>query len=52
MHVTTLLHDMGPGGTPGRVAEVDADLKLVAEHPRSNRSINEFNPHGGWVGGL
>lgn len=34
------------GGTPGRVAEVDANMNLVAEHPRSNKSIKGFNPHG------
>eukprot|EP00775_Hariotina_reticulata_P013143 gene13143-13273_t len=34
------------GGTPGRVAEIDANLNLVAEHPRSNSNIEHFNPHG------
>ncbi|WIA10756.1 hypothetical protein OEZ85_010926 [Tetradesmus obliquus] len=34
------------GGSPGRVAEVGPDLSLVAEHPRSNQNIDNFNPHG------
>jgi hypothetical protein len=34
------------GGSPGRVAEVSADLRLVAEHPKSGRNIKDFNPHG------
>jgi hypothetical protein len=34
------------GGSPGRVAEVSADLRLVAEHPKSGHNIKDFNPHG------
>ena len=36
----------GPGGHhPGRVAEFDKDLKLVAEHP-ATPPADGFNPHG------
>jgi 56kDa selenium binding protein (SBP56) len=36
----------GPGGhAPGRVAEFDGTLKLVAEHP-ANPPEDGFNPHG------
>lgn len=34
------------GGAPGRVAEVDANLNLIAEHPRSDNNMEGFNPHG------
>lgn len=37
------------GGSPGRVAELDAQLNLIAEHPGRNASANAtrgFNPHG------
>jgi len=33
------------GGTPGRVAEFNADLQLVGEWP-SNPPEHDFNPHG------
>jgi len=33
------------GGTPGRVAEFDRDLRLVGEWPR-NPPAHDFNPHG------
>jgi len=33
------------GGTPGRVAELDRDLELVAEHP-AVPPADGFNPHG------
>ncbi len=33
------------GGTPGRLAEFDHKLKLVAEYP-SNPPLDGFNPHG------
>src|SRR4051812_44259090 len=33
------------GGNPGRVAEFDADLKLIAEHPKEPPT-DGFNPHG------
>lgn len=33
------------GGSPGRVAEFDRDLRLVAEHP-ANPPADGFNPHG------
>jgi selenium-binding protein 1 len=33
------------GGTPGRVAEFDKDLRLVGEWP-SNPPEHDFNPHG------
>jgi selenium-binding protein 1 len=33
------------GGTPGRVAEFDRDLRLVAEYP-VNPPSDGFNPHG------
>ena len=33
------------GGTPGRVAEFDADLQLVGEWP-ANPPEHDFNPHG------
>jgi hypothetical protein len=35
-----------PGGSPGRVAEISPNLTLVAEHPRSGKNTNGFNPHG------
>lgn len=34
------------GGTSGRVAELDKELNLVAEHPKSEKNIDNFNPHG------
>ena len=34
------------GGSPGRVAEISPNLTLVAEHPRSDKNIADFNPHG------
>jgi hypothetical protein len=34
------------GGTGGRVAELDKDLNLVAEHPIIETNIDNFNPHG------
>ena len=33
------------GGTPGRLAEFDRDLQLVAEYPESPPA-DGFNPHG------
>src|SRR5262249_35700297 len=33
------------GGAPGRVAEFDGNLRLVAEHP-VNPPVDGFNPHG------
>jgi hypothetical protein len=33
------------GSHPGRVAEFDRDLRLVAEHP-ANPPVDGFNPHG------
>ena len=33
------------GGTPGRLAEFDRDLRLVAEYP-ANPPLDGFNPHG------
>jgi hypothetical protein len=34
------------GGSPGRVAEISPNLTLVAEHPKTNKNIDNFNPHG------
>ena len=33
------------GGTPGRVAEFDKNLQLIAEWP-TNPPVHDFNPHG------
>lgn len=33
----------GAGGTSGRVAELDSNLTLVAEHPRSEKTIDGFS---------
>jgi selenium-binding protein 1 len=42
-----LITQMGSasGGTPGRIAEFDRDLRLVAEHP-DVPPADGFNPHG------
>lgn len=38
--IPTVLH---AGGTSGRVAELDSNLNLVAEHPRSEKNIDNFS---------
>jgi selenium-binding protein 1 len=46
-HGGFLVTQMGDhaGGTPGRVAEFDADLRMVAEWP-ADPPQHDFNPHG------
>jgi len=46
-HGGFLVTQMGDhaGGTPGRVAEFDRDLRLVAEWP-ADPPTHDFNPHG------
>jgi hypothetical protein len=46
-HGGFLVTQMGShtGGTPGRVAEFDRDLRLVAEWP-ADPPTHDFNPHG------
>jgi len=46
-HGGFLVTQMGShtGGTPGRVAEFDRDLRLVAEWP-ADPPAHDFNPHG------